>query len=455
MVKTYILDTNTLILTGGTILDHLCSTDNNVVIPFTVLAELDNHKKDPGERGYSVRESIRKIFAFKDEEGSFTKGVRTLGGGTFRIEMNHIEGEDLPNDWDMTKPDNKILSTAMHLFKHLDEKTVLITNDAGMYLNACLIGLPVQNYKADQIDEDDLYTGRTILPVKEEVLETLYKEKTLPLTKVFSKKVCKTLFPNEFITITCGNQAPPCFIDTTGQWISLLPEEKTYGGICGRNTGQRFMLHALLAPAEEIPLVILNGPAGTGKTYLAIAAGLEKVYDDKKYASYDSLVITRTNVQIDFSELGILPGNIRDKMSPLLYPLEDNLKSILKGADGIEDPEQIRIQIEDMYTTGIIELCPFGYLRGRSIPNSYIIVDEAQNMTVEQMRTLVTRCGVGTKLVIAGDPDQVDAPHLSKRSNGLVYLCEKMKGNPLCAQVTMKDSECVRSPLAMEAARLL
>ena len=166
-------------------------------------------------------------------------------------------------------------------------------------------------------------------------------------------------------------------------------------------------------------------------------------------------MITRTNVQIDFKELGTLPGGIKDKMSPLLYPLEDNLRSILKGAGGDESMEEIRIQIEDMYETGIIELCPFGYIRGRSIPNSYIIVDEAQNMTVEQMRTLVTRCGIGTKLVICGDPNQIDAPHLSKRSNGLVYVSEKFAGNPLCAQITMKESECVRSPLAAEAARLL
>lgn len=457
MQKTFVLDTNILIGTSGDVLDSLFATDNHVVITHTTLDELDRHKGDPGERGYAVRESIRKIFAFKDKRyGDYENGYHTPGGGTFRIELDHIDGEYLPSDWDKAKNDNKILSAAAWLSHTLDEQVILITNDAGMYMDALMAGLKVQNYKDEQVNADQLYMGRDDFDISPAALQRLFKERTLPIGRVLKKKDCPLVLPNEFLTLHCGNQAPPCVVDAAGENITYLEDERAFGGIAGKNSGQRFALHALLAPADEIPLVIIRGGAGSGKTFLSLAAGLSKVYDERKYSEYDKVIITRSNTLAggQSEDLGFLPGTLEDKMAPLLAPFYDNLKTILKG-DSKEDPEQLKIQADDLIASDLVEICAFAYLRGRSIPNSYMIIDEAQNLTVNQVRTACTRAAMGTKLVFLGDINQIDAPRLDKRTCGLSYLSEKFKGNPLCAQVMLTDDECVRSPLATEAAKIL
>lgn len=457
MQKTFVLDTN-ILMSSADVLDSLFVTDNNVVITHTTLEELDRHKNDPGERGFMVRESIRKMIAFKDDEGgSYEDGYHTPGGGTFRVEIDHTEGEFLPHDWDRTKNDNKILAAATYLQHTVSEPVVLITNDSAMYMDALMAGLTVQNYKAEQVDTDELYTGRIDLDITPKAMERLFSEKTLPVEKVIRKKDLPLLLPNEFVTVHCGNAAPPCVIDSRGETISYLAEEeKAFGGITGKNVGQKFLLHALLAPASEIPLVIARGGAGCGKTFLSLAAGLSKVYDDKKYSAYDKVVITRSNTLAggQSEELGYLPGSLEDKMGPLLAGFYDNLKTILKG-DSREEPEQLKIQADDLLTSGLVEICAFAYLRGRSIPDSFIIIDEAQNLTVNQVRTACTRAGTGTKLIFTGDINQIDAARLDKRTCGISYLSEKFRGNPLCAQVCLTDDECVRSPLSAEAARIL
>lgn len=452
MVKTYVLDTNILINSAGDILDGLA--DNNIVITHTTLEELDKHKSDPGEKGFAVRESLRKILAYKDNpNGDYETGYPTEHGGTFRIEMNHVEGEYLPKDWDMTKNDNKIISTATYLMHTLSEPVILITNDSGMYVNATLAGLAVQQYKNEQVNTDTLYTGRTEITVPADALERLYKEKTLPAKDILP--VENDIEVNEFLILHCGMSSALAYTDTLMD-VHLLEEEKSFGDIRGKNAGQRFALHALLAPASEIPLVVLRGAAGCGKTFLALSAGLSKVYDDHHLAEYDNVIISRSNTLAggERENLGYLPGSLEEKMGPLLAPFYDNLKSILRG-DSKEDPEQIKIQADDLLTSDLVEICAFAYLRGRSIANSYMIIDEAQNLSVSQIRTLVTRAGVGTKLVVLGDINQIDAPHIDKRTSGLSYICEKFKGNPLCMQVALTENECVRSPLANEAARIL
>ena len=223
MQKTFVLDTNILIGTSGDVLDSLFATDNHVVITHTTLDELDRHKGDPGEKGYAVRESIRKIFAFKDKRyGDYENGYHTPGGGTFRIELDHIDGEYLPPDWDRAKNDNKILSAAAWLSHTLDEQVILITNDAGMYMDALMAGLKVQNYKDEQVNADQLYMGRDDFDISPAALQRLFKEKTLPVGKVLKKKDCPLVLPNEFLTLHCGNQAPPCFVDSTPS--AALPE---------------------------------------------------------------------------------------------------------------------------------------------------------------------------------------------------------------------------------------
>lgn len=208
-----------------------------------------------------------------------------------------------------------------------------------------------------------------------------------------------------------------------------------------------------MQPVEKIPFVILKGPAGTAKTFLSLAAGLDQTYDDPRHSRYDSILISRNNVMAD-EDFGYLPGELRDKMNPLLAPFFDNLESLLRKDSG-EDKSNISMQIDDMIETGVIEICALAYMRGRSITNKFLIVDETQNATRSQIRDIITRAGAGCKVVICGDPEQIDAHNLDKLNNGLVFASEKMKGSPLCAQVTFNENESVRSELAKEAIKRL
>ena len=464
MKKIFVLDTNILIGTAGDVLTSLVSTDNDIVICHVTLDELDKHKGDPGEKGYSVREAIRKIYALGDtENGNYRLGIRTEGGGTFYImpPPSDYEVQTFPSYFDKEKNDVKILRTAYSLLgSEEDTPVILITNDAGMTIDAEIAGLSVQSYRKETVEADALYTGRVDLQASGDLLSRLFKDEMVFLSEINKEDIdipVDTLCPNEFVTLIDGAIHLPCYVDSECTALYRLPEkEKAFGDIRGRNLGQRFALHALLAPAEEIPLVILRGGAGCGKTFLSLAAGLSKVYDDRKYSEYDKVIITRNNALAggEKEDLGFLPGDISDKMGPLLAPFYDNLKTILRG-DSHEDAEQIKIQAEDLISSDLVEIAPFAYLRGRSIPDSFMIIDEAQNLTVNQVRTAVTRAAKGTKMVFCGDIGQIDAPHLDRRTNGLSYLSEKFKGSPLCAQVTLKDTECIRSLLSVEAVRRL
>ena len=450
MVKTYVCDTNVLFQTNGDILTGL--EDNNVVITHTTLEELDNHKNDPGERGYSAREALRTIFMFKDSpEGSYDKGYKTRGGGTFRIETNHITGEFLPGGWDMSKPDNKILSTVAYLTHTLKEPVILITNDAEMHVNAMLAGLSVQDYHNERILPEEYYSGRAEYEITAKAIEGIYKDKAndgIPFEKIIPKKDRDNIAINEFLNLHAGTSSVLCYVDKD-MLIKRIDDIEVFSGIKGRNAGQRFMMHALLAPVEEVPLVIIKGGAGTGKTMLSLACALDQVYDQK----YDNVVITRSNTLSD-NDIGFLPGDLKQKMDPLVMPFYDSLRMILKHNEK-EEMEQINLQIDDMVASGTIEITSLAYMRGRSIANSFIIISESQNLTISQVKTIVTRAGIGTKVIIEGDPAQVDAARLSSRSNGLVYLSSKYKNSPLAMQVEMKETECVRSPLAASAAKIL
>ena len=224
-----------------------------------------------------------------------------------------------------------------------------------------------------------------------------------------------------------------------------------FGGVRGKNITQRMLMYALLAPVETIPLVVVKGPAGTGKTLLALACGLAQTYCEAKERSYDQILITRSNTVSD-NDLGFLPGTLEEKMSPLLAPFMDNMQEIFAGFGKDRDLTVAANQIDFVLQKQIVKICAVGYLRGRNLTNSYLIVDEAQNLSVHQALEIVSRAGDGTKVVLLGDPDQIDSRYLDRRNNGLVFTADKMKGSKLCAQITFDQEESVRSPLAMEAA---
>lgn len=452
MKKTYILDTNILAHSPRSILTF---EENDVVLSPVTLEELDNLKNAKGELGYNVRECFRQLNALR-KHGNIYEGIKLPDGGTLRIEIDMCY-DGFPEGFVQSKPDNMILATAKHLSKNLPTPVILVSNDIALHFKADVVGVDTQVFRNEQVSDESIrYTGRQELWVIGSVIDTLYRDKTLPvhmLSDVLKSNANAVLEVNEFVQlIDCENTKRTVQGRYNGMTIEILHslDDKPFG-VSPRNVGQRFMQEALLTDSEEAPLVIVKGPAGTAKTFYALAAGLEKVVEERKYRR---ILLVRPNVKFD-ETVGFLKGDEYDKVRPLIRPSLDNLE-LLVGKDwtsGDRDMEESKIDY--LFETGVIVAESLEYLRGRSITDTYVIVDEAQNSSVTQMLGIITRAGIGSKIVILGDPDQIDNSHLDKHNNGLAYASEKMKGSNLCWQITMNNSECTRSELSMEAARLL
>lgn len=449
MHKQYVLDTNILIQQPNSIFGF---ADNDVIITGTTLQELDGKKSEPGEVGFHAREAIRIIDSFRSS-GSYLDGIRMHNGGRLIVDPDGIDQDNLPQGYSLKRADNCIISTVLTRQKKCAEPVILISNDVSMRINAIICGTNVQGYKNEEIQEDAVFSGRRELYLEDEEIDRLYKQGELEIGKQTEEKIAE----NEFLLIKSSEN--PVQKTALAQYrherAVLIREDRLHAfGITCRNAAQKFALSALLAPPDEIPLVILKGPAGCAKTFLSLAAGMEKTYDIKQDSAYHKVMITRNNVLSD-ADHGYLPGTLEEKMHPLLAPFMDNLEMLLRGKCKEEDSREIQMQIEDMMASGVLEICSMAYMRGRSISNSFLIIDEAQNATVGQILEIITRAGMGTKVVICGDPDQIDNPKLDRINNGLVFAAEKMKGSPLCAQITFQNGESVRSPLALEAAKRL
>lgn len=434
--KTYILDTNILMNTEGRVLFGF--DDNVVCITTTTLEELDHLKTAPAEKGFQARESIRQINSIIETAPQDIKyGVKINDNKGYFVILDEKTTDSIPKSWDSSHPDNRIISTVISYIKDYPERdAILVTNDVSMKIKGLVLGLKVESYRNDQVKEENQYSGRRVSGVPIDDINKLYKDK-----EIWAEGYCE----NEFVHVTDNVQGNALCIFKKNA-LQLISDVKQVFGITPKNQGQRFALEALMAPADEIPLVVIKGPAGTGKTLLSLAAALDQTYDND--AEYDRVMISRANILAD-EEMGFLPGDLSEKMMPLLGSFTDNLRYLL-GANG-EEKDQINIQLEDMFATGVIEALSLAYLRGRSPIKSYVIIDEAQNLTRHQVKTIVTRMGEGCKLVFLGDPNQIDNPKLDKRNNGLAYLSERFKGSELCAQIEFLPSESVRSPLVLEA----
>ena len=446
MQKKYVLDTNILIQSPNSIYGF---EDNEVIVTGTTLQELDRKKTAAGELGYNAREAIRIIDRFR-EQGDYLKGIPMENGGTFKIEPNGIK-DNLPQGYDLSQADNRIISAVITLTENSDVPVILITNDISMRVNASVCKVAVQGYENETVGTQVVYTGRRELYLSDTLIDKLHAERKIP----YEGTDGEPLTENEYLQILSfeDDSKSALGIWKNGYIYRINADSLTgMGGIKGKNVAQRFMMHALLAPSEEIPLLIAKGPAGTGKTMLAIACGLAQTYDSRSERKYNSVLITRTNTLSD-SDLGFLPGTLEEKMEPLIAPFKDNMELIFAGKE--KDVETAKQQIEYVIGKEIVKICSVAYMRGRSLSDTYLIVDEAQNMTVNQVLEIISRAGNGTKIVLCGDPDQIDNPKLDRRNNGLVFAAEKMKGSKLCAQVTFEQEESVRSPLAMEAAKRL
>lgn len=445
MKKYYVLDTNILLQSPDAILGF---ADNTVVITGTTLQELDSKKNLDGELGYNARQTARILENIRNR-GNLIKGVKLdETGGKLLFEPDEVSQDNLPEGFDIKKPDNRIISSCIGIRKKTKKPVILVTNDIMMRIAAAVCGVEVQEYKNEQIRET-AYMGYRKICTTREIIDRIYKEHEIE--PALLDKENQSFVPNEYMTVTDGSTSALCVYRNNRV---ILLKETTAFGIRPQNRLQRFALDALLAPAEDIPLVILRGPAGTAKTFLAMAAALEQTYRENGIRQsgemhYDKIYIGRANVSSD-EAFGFLPGELEDKTRPLLGCFYSNLEDLLRKGTREEDA-QVQMQIEDMMETGILRVFPLAYIRGMSIKNSFIICDEAQNIGRTLMRDIVTRCGQGSKLVILGDTNQIDVPFLDKANSGLTYIAHNMKGSRKCAQITFTEKESVRSELAAEA----
>lgn len=455
MVKAYILDTNILLDSPRAIFGF---DDNTVIITGTTLQELDSKKTAPGELGFNARETCRIIEKLR-LKGDLTAGVPMDNAGVFKVILNAGQWH-MPSGYSEDKPDNQIINTVLDIKKnqgHMFNQVILVTNDTSMRINASVCAAAcgfsdfVESYRNDHVSSAEMYTGKRELHVSKEAIDYIYKNKMLPPEAIFRGDILEPV-ENEFFILQ-SDQSSALAVYRNHE-LKLIDTKTLHPcHVQPKNASQTFALWALMQPVEEIPFVILKGPAGTAKTFLSLAAGLDQAYDSRAHRSYDSVLISRNNVMAD-ADFGYLPGELEDKMNPLLAPFFDNLESLLRG-NSDEDRECISRQIEDMIDSGVIEICALAYMRGRSITNKFLIVDETQNATRSQIRDIITRAGAGCKIVICGDPEQIDAHNLDKLNNGLVFASEKMKGSPVCAQISFTEEESVRSELAKEAIKRL
>lgn len=458
MIKTYVIDTNVLIQAPYAI---ECFEDNNLILPLVVLEELDGLKKAEGEKGANARAAVRKLESYR-QKGDLLQGVKLPGGGILRIEKNFVHVE-LPPDILDDKPDNRILKVCKGLAETEKEgQVILVTKDIVLRLKAQILGIRAEDFERERISDDDaLYMGRTEIYIPEEKVKE-FKKKGIPTTEAYQSdeegnRIELEFHENEFVILKPDQSVKKTLLGrVSGEKIVPLVYKKSKPyGISPRNVGQYFMQEALMTDAETAPLVIIKGMAGTAKTFYSLAVGLEKVYNNPSQ-EYRRVIVCRPNAQFD-DDIGFLPGDEKEKIAPLMRPVIDNLEQIIDSDEKkrYEDEDELSDKITEIFERGIIQTEALNFIRGRSIAKTYLIIDEAQNMTPNQVKGIITRAGHGTKIILLGDPQQIDRPFLDERTNGLSYAAKYMMDSPLCWQITLSAEECERSALAMDAIKRL
>ena len=458
MKKTYVLDTNVLIQAPYAL--H-CFEEHTVVLPLVVLEELDGLKKAEGERGANARMAIRILEELR-LKGDLFEGTRLPEGGLLRIEKNFIHVA-LPPDLPEDKADNRILMVCRGLQEqHSEEKVVLVTKDLVLRIKADILGIQAEDFTTEQVSPDDaLYTGRAEVYLPEELAKE-FKKSGVPVEAVYEadengERQTPVLTENEFLVLKLDQSSKKTLLGRVeGKRIVPLVYKKSRPyGVSPRNVGQYFIQEALMTGADKAPLVIIKGMAGTAKTFYSLAVGLEKLYNNPN-GEYRRIVISRPNAQFE-EDIGFLPGDEQEKIAPLMRPVIDNLEQLLDSDEGrrYENEMLLGDKVSEIFERGLIQTEALNFIRGRSIVKTYLIIDEAQNMTPGQVKGIITRAGRGTKIILLGDPQQIDRPFLNERTNGLSYAAKYMKGSPLCWQITLSAQECERSELAMDAVKRL
>jgi PhoH-like ATPase len=439
MKKIFILDTNVILHDSGCIHQF---KDNDICIPITVIEELDKFKKGNNVINCNARDFLRSLDALSSDR-ILNGGVPIDNGeGKISILLETPLYEKIKKNFNEITPDIRILNIAYSIAKKHDfKKVIFVTKDVNLRLRARSIGLKTENYNSKYVENiSDMYTGLRVMDnVSEKVLEDLYQKPYE--THISRVGIKEPLFTNENIILKNGSKSALAFFDGTRQIIKRI-QPRVCSGVKPRNSEQTFALNAMLNP--EIPLVTISGKAGTGKTLLALAAALE----NRRF--YRQIFIARPVVPLSNKDIGFLPGDVASKLDPYMQPLYDNL-SVIQNLFNESHPHSK--QIKQLIEEEKIVITPISYIRGRSIVKVFFIVDEAQNLTPHEVKTIITRAGENTKIVFTGDIFQIDHPYLDSQTNGLAFIIEKMKGQKIYAHINLEKGE--RSELAELASKIL
>ncbi len=436
-MKNYIIDTNVLLHDPNSLLSF---EENAVLIPIEVIEEIDRFKRESSELGQNARMVSRMLDGFRGD-GRLSEGVKLPNGGKLKIvfqKNGHINGEAHFNG---NTVDNRILSLAASIQKAQPKNaTILVSKDINLRIKADALGLQAEDYETDRVFITDLYTGMMEMAVSTDKITAFRARGELELP------TGKTYFPNEYCTLTDeanSKKAALTKVDTTGtKLVPIIDSREGVWGIKPRNREQHFAFDALLD--DRVKLVTLMGKAGTGKTLLAMAAGLKRAVNDREFRR---LVVARPTISMG-KELGFLPGSLEEKLAPWMQPIHDALEMLSDLNMGHDHRRS-----GDLMRSGSIVVEALSYIRGRSIANQFMIIDEAQNLTPLEAKTIITRVGSGTKIVFTGDPYQIDNPYVDSSSNGFNYVVSRFRPEAIAAHIELQKGE--RSELAERAANIL
>jgi PhoH-like ATPase len=437
-VKNYILDTNVLLHDPNSLLNF---ADNHVVIPIEVIEEIDRFKRESSELGQNARQVSRMLDGFRGE-GSLSEGVKLPNGGKLQVAFQkNGNGNGDSHILNGNSVDNRILALAAGIQKVQPKNpTILVSKDINLRIKADALGLQAEDYENDRVHIQDLYTGMIEMSVSTEKMAAFRANGELEVNGG------KKYFPNEFCTLTDETnpkKAALTKVDATGtKLVPIIDCREGVWGIKPRNREQHYAFDALLD--DRIKLVTLMGKAGTGKTLMAMAAGLKRTVLDREFRR---LVVARPTISMG-KELGFLPGSLEEKLAPWMQPIHDALEMLSDLNMGHDHRRS-----GDLMRSGAIVVEALSYIRGRSIANQFMVIDEAQNLTPLEAKTIITRCGSGTKIIFTGDPYQIDNPYVDSSSNGFNYIVSRFRDQAIAAHIELQKGE--RSELAELAANIL
>jgi Predicted ATPase related to phosphate starvation-inducible protein PhoH len=440
-MKNYILDTTVLLYDAQALFKF---EENNIYIPITVIEDIDRFKKDLSETGRNARQTSRYLDDLRNK-GSLSAGVKLENGGTLIVKLDTDSIlKRMPRELQGNPRDNLILAITLDVKeKSGNIPTVFVSKDINLRIKADALGLAVEDYKSDKVDIEELYTGYIEIKVKSDAVSAFH-EQGWALHEGNEK-----LYANQYIALVDSSDgsrfALGRYLRKDNKIVKLAREDRDgMWRIKPRNREQIFSMDALLN--DSIQLVTLVGIAGTGKTLLAVAASLYKTVDENVY---NHVLVSRPTLPMG-KDIGFLPGTVEEKLAPWMYPIADNVDLLMRS----EAKARRHIRgFKELLDSGILIVEPLTYIRGRSIHNQYLIVDEAQNLTPHEIKTVITRVGDGTKIILTGDPYQIDNPYIDSSSNGLTYVVERFKDQDVAAHITFSKGE--RSVLSELAANLL